>query len=285
MGRLKDRAVIASLKVLPQRTMSHFMGVLASTPLPRPVRRPALRAFGGYFGVDFGEVRDPLDTFPSVQSFFTRALKEGARPLDDAPDAFVSPCDGAWGAAGVVDAGAALQVKGRPYSVAALLDDPALAARFDGGPFATLYLSPRDYHRFHAPLSGDVVAARHVPGALWPVNSAGITHVDGLFAKNERIIALVRPDGRPDALLAMVAVGATMVGKVHVVFDDLTTNDGGGASTARTYDPPKRVEKGAEWGRFELGSTIVVVATPGWLTLDAGAPGSPLVLGRRIGRM
>ena len=284
MGALKDRMVIASLKVLPQRYISHCAGALLSVQLPQPVARRAVRAFGSYFGVNFEEVRESLDAFPSVQSFFISALKDGARPVDESPDAFVSPCDGAWGASGVVTEGTALQVKGRPYSVSSLLDDADLAAKLEGGCFATLYLSPRDYHRFHAPCSGDVVAARYIPGALWPVNAAGIRHVDGLFSRNERIVAVVQPDGHPGAVLAMVAVGATMVGKVHVTFDDLTTNVGGGA-VARHYEPPKRVEKGAEWGRFEFGSTIVLVASQGWLDMHTQEPSTPLVLGRRVGTM
>jgi phosphatidylserine decarboxylase len=182
----------------------------------------------------------------------------------------------------MIAGGRCLQVKGRPYSVGALLDDEQAASAFEGGTFATLYLSPRDYHRFHAPWSGDVVSARYVPGALWPVNTAGVTHVDGLFAKNERIIAMLEPAGHPSALLAMIAVGATMVGKVRVTFDDLTTNTSSG-STARTYDPARPLLKGEEWGRFEFGSTIVLLATPGWLRLDAQPPGTPLLLGSRIG--
>ena len=227
VGRLKERAVITSLKVLPQRYMSHFAGIVMSTRLPAPLASRAVKAFGSFYRVNMDEVRDPLESFPSLQSFFTRALKEGVRPIDPAPEAFVSPCDGAWGASGTIEQGLALQVKGRAYSVATLLADDELAKRFDGGTFATLYLSPRDYHRFHAPLSGDVLEARHVPGALWPVNNAGIAHIDGLFAKNERIVAIVRPDAPapPDARLAMIAVGATMVGKVRVEFDDqLSTN-------------------------------------------------------------
>jgi phosphatidylserine decarboxylase len=115
------------------------------------------------------------------------------------------------------------------------------------------------------------------------VNSAGITFVDGLFSKNERIIALLRPDQRPDGLVAMIAVGATMVGKVRVVFDDLTTNTrAGGASVARSYDPPKRLEKGAQWGNFEFGSTIVILATPGMIEPRVEEPGTRLVLGTRV---
>ncbi len=286
MGDLKDRVLISSLRVLPQRWLSHCAGAVMSTTLPGPLARAAVRTYGALAGVDFNEVRDPIESFRSVQEFFVRALKDGARPVDAAANALVSPCDGAWGAAGVVEQGQLLQVKGRPYSVAALLDDETLAARFEGGAFATLYLSPRDYHRLHAPVAGDVVAARHVPGALWPVNSAGVRFVDGLFARNERIVVLLRPDRAArvpnDALLALVAVGATMVGKVRLSFDDLVTNDGGQARV-RSYDPPHRVEKGSEWGRFEFGSTVVLLATPGWAHLDAQAPGTPVRMGAGIG--
>ncbi|MBI1947033.1 MAG: phosphatidylserine decarboxylase [Deltaproteobacteria bacterium] len=286
MGVVKDRVVIAALGVLPKRWLSHFAGVLMSTRLPKPLAGAAVRVYGKTFGVDFDEVRDPLDSFTSVQDFFVRALKEGARPVDDATSSLVAPCDGAWGAAGIIEQGQALQVKGRPYSVAALLDDADLAARFDGGPFATLYLSPRDYHRLHAPLAGEVTWARHVPGALWPVNSAGIRFVDGLFARNERIVVTLRPGaatGAPNgALLALVAVGATMVGKVRLAFDDLVTNDGDDA-VARRYEPPHAVAKGAEWGRFEFGSTVVLLATPGWLHLEPAEPGTKVRLGARIG--
>ncbi len=286
MGAIKDRLVISSLRVLPQRYLSHCAGALMSMRLPGPLARAAVRAYGAVAGVDFTEVRDPLESFRSVQEFFVRALKDGTRPVDAEARSLVSPCDGAWGAAGVVERGQLLQVKGRPYSVAALLDDEALAPRFEGGAFATLYLSPRDYHRLHAPVAGEVIAARHVPGALWPVNSAGIQFVDGLFARNERIVVSMRPSqssGAPaDAVLAMVAVGATMVGKVRLTFDDLATNDGDEARV-RAYDPPHALAKGAEWGRFEFGSTVVLLATPGWAHLAAQPPGTPLRVGARIG--
>ena len=175
-------------------------------------------------------------------------------------------------------------MKGRAYRVADLLRDDELAARFDGGAFATLYLSPRDYHRFHTPCAGSVVRARYIAGALWPVNRAGVAHVDGLFSTNERIVALLEPEG--GGLVAMVAVGATLVGKVHVTFDRLTTNVPGASTAWRSYDAATaRFEKGAEWGRFEFGSTIVLVATPGLLRLDVPPPGTKVKLGARIGTL
>lgn len=277
---IKNRAVITSLRVLPQHWMSAMMGKVAALPAPTV----AVKTFGKVFGVDFDEVKDPLESFPSVQSFFVRELKEGARPIDADDDAFVSPCDGRWGASGTISNDTAMQLKGRSYSVRMLLHDDDRARIFDGGTYATLYLSPRDYHRFHCPIDGDVVAIRYVPGALWPVNGAGLAHVDGLFTKNERVIAYLRPKHDPAQLIAMIAVGATMVGKVKVAFDPaVTTNVKNPDVTVKDYAPPVALAKGQEWGRFEFGSTIVLLGTPGAFGLQAQPEGTPLKLGARIG--
>jgi phosphatidylserine decarboxylase len=280
---MSHRFALAALRALPQHTVSRAAGWLAARHLPAALRAPAVRAFGRTVGVDFSEVRDPLDSFASLQAFFTRALRDGARPIDSAPDAFVSPCDGAWGAAGVVERGQLLQVKGRPYSLASLLGDADAASRFEGGGFATLYLSPRDYHRFHSPCAARVTRAAYLPGALWPVNRIGVEGVEGLFAVNERICAfLALAESRED--LCLVAVGATMVGKIRVTFDDLTTNLPNPVSAVHTY-ADVRLQKGEEWGRFEFGSTIVLVAAAGVLDLDVQPPGTVVRLGTRIGTL
>jgi phosphatidylserine decarboxylase len=282
------RLLISALRCLPRNLLSRAAGRLAELPLPAPLRRPLLGGFGRVVGVDFGEVRDPLESFDSLQSFFTRALRPGVRPIDDDPAAFVAPCDGAWGESGLVRDGMLLQIKGRPYSLAALLDDEQLAARFEAGRFATFYLSPRDYHRFHAPCDLRVLTATHVPGSLWPVNRAGLEGVPGLFAENERIVASMRTGvaaGR-GGRLCLVAVGATLVGRVRVVFDDLCSNRSGARRSRREYeDGEVRFDKGAEWGRFEFGSTLVLVAEPGCLELANQPPGAALRLGRAIGRL
>lgn len=283
---LKERAVITSLKVLPQHTMSAMAGRLFGLPTPAPLRKLACTTYGRLTGVDFDEVKAPLDSFASLQDFFTRELKEGARPIAAGDDVVASPCDGAWGASGTIDDDTALQLKGRPYSVRMLLQDDVLAARFEGGVYSTLYLSPRDYHRFHSPVDGTVDTLRYIPGALWPVNGAGLFHIDGLFTKNERIIAFLRPKARPDAMFAMVAVGATMVGKIKIAFDDdVTTNVRQPTTTVRRYDPPVQLDKGQEWGRFLFGSTIVLLATPGLFDLQAQPEGTPLRLGTSIGTL
>ncbi len=201
------------------------------------------------------------------------------------PTAFVAPCDGSWGEAGRIADGQLLQVKGRPYSLAALLGDEAAAKSFERGWFATCYLAPRDYHRFHAPCDGLVARAVHLPGSLWPVNRIGLEGVPGLFAENERICAFVRLRGDAREALALIAVGATMVGKVHVDFDALSTNTGDRTPRWRHYANPPRLVKGGEWGRFEFGSTLVLAAAPGVLELAPRPPRSPLRLGERIGTL
>ena len=279
------RVAVALLRALPTHALSRAAGWLAARRLPGPLRAPAVRAFGRAVGVDFDEVADPLASFDSLQAFFTRRLRDGVRPLDPDPLAVVSPCDGAWGAAGRIERGQLLQVKGRWYDVAALLGDGAAARRYDGGSFATLYLSPRDYHRFHAPCAARVRRATHLPGALWPVNRIGVEGVDGLFAVNERLCAFMAVAGEAEDL-CLVAVGATMVGKVRLAFDDgLTTNRRGARPETRAYDPGIALARGEEWGRFEFGSTIVLVAAPGLLTLEVQPPGTPVRLGARIGTL
>ncbi|MEM7411517.1 MAG: archaetidylserine decarboxylase [Myxococcota bacterium] len=275
---------MAFLRALPVHALSRLAGRGVSLPLPSALRAPACRAFAGIFGANLDEVERPLAEYASIQDFFVRRLAAGARPVDPAPDAWVAPCDGAWGESGTIERGQLLQVKGRPYALSDLLGDAEAARAFEGGAFATLYLAPRDYHRFHTPCAAHVLRAVHLPGSLWPVNRIGLEGVDGLFAENERIVAFFAREGA-EAEFAIAAVGATMVGKVHVTFDDLTTNLGSGPPRWRHYDEAPAFEKGEEWGRFEFGSTLVIAARPGALVLDAQPVGAPLRLGARIGTL
>ena len=175
-------------------------------------------------------------------------------------------------------------MKGRPYALSALLGSADAAALYEGGVFATFYLSPRDYHRFHTPCAVRVESARYLPGTLWPVNRLGVEGVNGLFAENERICAFFAPDPPTHGALCLVAVGATLVGKIRVRFDDLTTNIRGTPRVERRYGSNgARYGKGEEWGRFEFGSTLVLLLAPGLATLDLRPPGTVLRLGTRIG--
>ena len=281
-----ERLLLQALARLPVNALSRGVGHLASLPLPTVVLRLVIRSFARAVGVDWSEVRDPVTSFRSLQDFFTRALIEGVRPIDPADHALVSPCDGAWGAAGEVEAGRLLQIKGRPYSLGALLGDDDEAKPFEGGSYATLYLSPRDYHRFHVPCDCRVLRALHLPGTLWPVNRIGVEGVDALFAQNERICIWLEPTARPGTHLVLVAVGATLVGKVRTVFDpSLTTNLPGTGRSERRYAPAPSFAKGEELGRFEFGSTLVLATSPELGRLQARRPGAPVRLGTRIGSL
>lgn len=275
------------LRAIPRNFVSRAMGHVAAWRWPRFLRPRLWRAFGGFFGVDFAEIRDPLESFAALQDFFVRRLRDGARPVDPTPAAWVAPCDGAWGTSGTITQGQALQVKGRPYGVAALLGlDEAEARRYDGGLFATFYLSPKDYHRFHTPCRVRLEAATYLPGTLWPVNRAGVEGIPGLFAINERVVAffeVAEPGFR--GRFALVAVGATMVGKVKVTFDQLETNCPGRRDRADRRYADQFFAKAEEWGRFEFGSTLVLIAEPGALDLSCAEPGTPLRLGQRVGHL
>lgn len=277
--------LLSLLRLVPQHAVSRLAGRLAAAPLPRALRGPVVGAFARATGVDPAELPAPPASYASIQEFFTRPLPPGARPVDGAAEALVAPCDGRWGTSGEVESGTLLQVKGRPYSLSALLGSGADAAAFEGGSYATFYLAPRNYHRFHAACACTVVRLRYLPGALWPVNRVGVEGIEALFASNERLCAFteVGAAARP---LCMVAVGATMVGKVRVNFDEVTTNAGIDSPIERLYAPPgHRLEKGQEWGRFEFGSTIVLVAAAGTMQLDRRDPGAELRLGTRIGTL
>ena len=276
------RATIAMLQRLPQASLSRGFGRLADIPLPRPLRRRVLGTFARAVGIDMSEVELPLEAYGSINAFFVRRLRDGARtwPLDDATIA--SPVDGIAGQHGVIRDGLLIQAKGRHYTAAALLDSEQDAAVFEGGTFLTIYLSPRHYHRIHAPCGGAIPAARHVPGALLPVNAPSVMHVADLFPRNERVICMI--DG-PLGRVAVVAVGAYNVGRISTAFDADWAGPGGsvanrGATVAETrrYDPPRRVSQGDEIMAFHLGSTIVALFEPG-ARLDAPAPGSDVRLG------
>jgi phosphatidylserine decarboxylase len=188
----------------------------------------------------------------------------------------VSPVDAVVSETGVARGGRLVQAKGIDYTASALVGDERVGARLDGGRYATLYLSPRDYHRIHFPLSGRVLGWRYVPGKLWPVNPASVRSVPGLFTVNERLVTLL---DSPLGLVAIVAVGATVVGRVRATFDpDVpVTNLPGAGARSLDYVSPIPVEKGQELGAFEMGSTVILIFEPGRVALSAA-----LVAGARV---
>jgi phosphatidylserine decarboxylase len=289
------RATLALLRRLPQAGLSRSLGRLADVPLPRVLRRPVLRTFARAVGAQLGEVEKPLEEYASVNAFFVRRLRPGARSGPSVPGAAASPVDGIVGTVGEIEGGTAVQAKGRRYSVGALLGDPAAAPAYEGGRFVTLYLSPRHYHRVHSPVAGTLALARHVPGQLFPVNAPAVAHVPELFARNERVLCLI--DSRLGRV-AVVAVGAYNVARISTAFDPdwggprgwvSNRRDAPSRPRERRYDPPLPIERGSELMAFHLGSTVILLFPPGATTLTPICrPGREVRLGeplvRSIGR-
>lgn len=279
---MKKDWVVDVVARLPQGVVSRGWGWLARQRAPRPGIALAKRVFVRATGVDLDEAAEPIEAYDCLESLFVRRLKAGARPIDRDPHSVVSPVDARVGACGTVEQGTLLQAKGRAYSLARLLDDEAMAARFEGGSYMTLYLSPRDYHRIHAPVAGAVAEAVLVPGSLMPVFDEAVAKVDELFARNERLTTYV--DHADAGRVAVVKVGATLVGRITAAYDpDLATNQVGQLRRRISYSPARHLEKGGELGAFELGSTVVLVTEPRRVVLDTLAPGSSVRVGQRIG--
>ena len=275
------RLLILLLAVLPKHALSRAAGFLANRTIPTPLRPAVYRAYGRIFGARPEEAELPLAEYPSVNAFFTRALKPGLRPV--AANAIVSPVDAAVGAYGPVVDDTLVQAKGRNYSLAGLLGDEALAHRMNRGTYATMYLAPKDYHRIHVPVTGVVTRATYIPGQLWPVNTHAVAHVADLFAVNERIVVVMeRPSG---GTVVIVLVGATMVGMTRLDFDDLHTNARRREVQRRTYDPPLPVHAGGPLGHFEFGSTIILACSPDAGTIEPLEVGQVVRMGQRIGRL
>ncbi len=262
MASLGDMAGRWLVHAMSAPRLSRLAAPLADARLPGPVLRAAIGAYVKAYGVDLAEAAEPVASFRTFNAFFTRRLREGARPVDPDPSAVVSPSDSRVHSIGPVpETGLLEQVKGRTYALEALLGSAEEAAVFARGVQATLYLSPSMYHRVHSPVDGAVRAWRYLPGRLHPVNALAVRHVERLFAVNERVV--VRLDGTAFGPVAVVFVGAMNVGRISLAFTDLVTNVGRPA--AHLVSPqPIPVARGGELGAFNLGSTVVLlVADPG----------------------
>ena len=279
---MNDRLFIGALRLVPKNTLSRLAGAATRWRAPRAVRRWAMRAFAARYGIDLTECPG-IDAYGTFGEFFARPLRPGLRPVAAGERVVVSPVDGVVSEAGVAAGGRLVQAKGIDYAVAGLLGDEALAPRFEGGAYVTIYLSPRDYHRIHFPLAGAVTGYRYRPGKLWPVNPASVRTVPGLFSVNERLVTLTQT---PLGACAVVAVGATVVGRVRAYYDPGAphTNVARARPEHRDYDEPIPVEKGQELGAFEMGSTVILLFEPGKVRLSpALVAGTRVRVGEAIG--
>jgi phosphatidylserine decarboxylase len=270
--------------LLPKQAITAFAGLVAGWR-GGAVTQAIIRRFIARYGVEMRDAEQPdPSAYATFNEFFTRALRPLARPLAQAE--LVCPVDGAISQFGAIEAGGQIfQAKGHHYSAAALLGgDEALAAAFDGGSFATLYLSPKDYHRIHMPCAGTLKRMVHVPGALFSVNPTTARGVPGLFARNERVVCVFDTTYGP---LALVLVGATIVGSMATAWHGVVNPPRPGHLRAWRYDEGAtiRLAQGEEMGRFLLGSTVVLLWPAGpWRFNAAWQPGGAVKLGEVMAR-
>ncbi len=257
---IKSKIFVTLQYLLPQHCISRLLGYLAECRAPW-FKNALIGWFAKKYNVDMGIAQQPnLQEYGCFNDFFTRAIRPEARPIDQASDSIVSPADGAISQIGAIKHGRVFQAKGHSYSLLELLGgDEHRAEAFRGGQFCTIYLSPRDYHRVHMPLSGTLREMVYVPGKLFSVNRTTAQNVPELFARNERVVCIFDTAAGP---MAVVLVGAMVVASIETVW-------------AGTVTPPQRrllvqdyseqarqpitIEKGMELGRFKLGSTAIIL--------------------------
>lgn len=282
---MKDSLFILLQHLLPQHLLSRLVGRLAECRTPW-VKNLFINWFRQRYQVDMSQALQPdPEAYEHFNAFFTRALKPDARPLDNTPGAILSPADGAISQLGPIEQGRIFQAKGRSYSLNTLLGgDAAHAQPFINGQFATIYLSPRDYHRVHMPIAGTLRESIYIPGDLYSVNQVTAAGVDNLFARNERLVAIFDTELGP---MAMVLVGAMIVAGIETVWNGQVAPLPRQPLVLDAAPGQNQVQlaAGEEMGRFKLGSTVILLFGPevmGWA--EQLAAGDAVVMGRSIGQ-
>lgn len=282
---MKQRLFILSQYLLPHHLLSRLIGYAADCRAAWFKNR-LIGWFAKQYQVDMSEAQiEDLNAFEHFNAFFTRALKPGARPLEQSPGAVLCPADGAVSQLGKIEHGRIFQAKGHSFSLVELLGgDSERATPFMGGTFATVYLSPKDYHRVHMPLAGTLTEMVYVPGRLFSVNQSTAENVPELFARNERVVCLFDTERGP---MAVVLVGAMIVASIETVWAGLVTPPKRSLKTFR-YDEAARapivLDKGAELGRFKLGSTAIVLFGADQVQwAQELVAGSPVQMGQLLG--
>lgn len=282
---MSDRLAVLPQYLLPKRALTAMAGALARRPLGG-FTQSNIRRFVARYGVDMSEAAEPdITRYATFNDFFTRALKPGARPLADAD--FLCPVDGTISQFGTIEHDQIFQAKGHSYSTTALVGgDAQLAAQFQDGVFATLYLSPRDYHRIHMPCAGRLKRMIHVPGELFSVNPTTARGVPGLFARNERVVCVFESRlGERRFDFVLVLVGATIVGSMATVWHGVVNPPRPGKVREWRYgDMAIDLRAGEEMGRFLLGSTVVMLFPKDLLQFNPDwAPARAIRMGEAMG--
>ena len=262
---MSDQLKVLPQYLLPKKALTAFAGVVANRERGAWTTK-LIRWFVAKYGVNMAEAANPdVASYRSFNDFFTRPLREDARPITDAE--YACPVDGAISQFGAIDGNQIFQAKSHHYTTAALVGgDQALAKKFQNGQFATLYLSPKDYHRIHMPCDGRLTRMIYVPGALFSVNPTTARGVPGLFARNERVVCVFESGNGP---FVLTLVGATIVGSMATVWHGVVSPPRTGKIREWLYDDQEvALKKGAEMGRFLLGSTVVMLFAEGQLQFN-----------------
>ena len=278
-----EELAIELLDRLPKNVISRGVGALTEVALPGPIQAIVNEAFARLADIDTEEAEQPPRSYRTLNAFFTRRLRPSARPIE-AQDrrTVVSPVDGTLSTFGSVDDGRLLQAKGRTYTLVDLLDSGAHAREFTGGAYATIYLSPTDYHRIHSPVRGTIREISYIPGHLFPVFPLAVRNVDRLFAINERLISFIDVDG--GGRVAVVKVGATCVGRIRLSYRDWETNGNHRRRRVERLEDPHEVEHGEEIGLFNPGSTVILLfSDPSFRLSSHFQQGDPLAMGETLG--
>ena len=263
---------------LPQNALSRTMGKITASRFSRL----AIQHYIRHYRIDPSIVEKPVHEYRTLKEFFTRRLKPGARPIAPGDEVIVSPVDGTVSQLGDICEGTLIQAKGKGYSVSELLGgSEEKARRYYGGKFITIYLSPRDYHRIHMPVTGRLLRFSYLPGRLYPVNKLGVENVARLVARNERLVTYIYAEERGE--LALVKVGALFVGSVKVCYSKATTNVKRGRHTEGDISGTPVRAKGEELGWFEFGSTVILLFESGQIEWEKGVDcGSSLLMGQKL---
>ena len=272
---------VAVQRVLPKHALSRIIGTIAESKRPWLKNLLIKRAISA-FGINMQEAAsDNLEDYESFNAFFTRALKDDARVVDGDPKSVCCPADGVISQAGIIDKTRILQAKGLNYSISRLLGNSVSAQRFNNGSFATIYLSPKDYHRVHMPVSGTLRATRYIPGELFSVNDKTAQGLEELFARNERLVCEFESESAGN--FVVVFVGAMLVAGIETVWSGFEKPGPGAVRESDFSDRQLAYDKGEEIGQFKFGSTAIILFEKDRVTgLETLNPQSPVLMGQQL---
>lgn len=277
-----EELTLLLLVLLPKNIISRIAGWITRIPVPVPLREAVIGSFAKLYRINLQEAEHPLKEYSSINHFFTRALRPGARPIDEDPMGIVSPVDAHITQFGDIRSGRIIQAKGIDYAMEDLLDWDDIHKNYYDGKYAVLYLSPQDYHRIHSPVDGMIRGYGYNPGKLFTVNSISVDGVHGLFPKNERLTTYIQT---AQGLICVIKVGATNVGKISIKYEKFSTNKWIRFPRTIRYKQPIPVKKGEEIARFEMGSTVILLFEKGMFEFKQGIKsGDTVRIGKPIGQ-